>query len=51
MNKKQIDFLLKITGKQLFDLKEKIGLKKFSKICKLWLKIREQEIEDILSDF
>ena len=50
MNKKQIAFLKKLNGKQLFKLREKVGIKKFGEICQLWLEIRENEIGKIINE-
>jgi hypothetical protein len=50
MTKQQREFLTRIDGKQLFSLKDKFELKKFSKICELWLKIRQEAIDNVLSE-
>ena len=41
MNKKQIQFLQKINGKQLFSLKDTLGIKRWTKVCAKWLKLRD----------
>jgi hypothetical protein len=47
LTQKQIDYLKKLSGKEVWALKEKKGwdLKRFSQICEIWMALQKGQEE------